>query len=64
MLSERGKQDFQNLISTLEDAAEWMDHLFRSIEAEAEGLSLHIPRGLPASHWWFSLTGCSNTPVC
>ena len=64
MLAETGKQDFQDLISKLEDAAQYMDHVFQSIEAEADGLYLDLPKGLPESHWWFCLTGSSNTPVC
>ena len=64
MLAECGRQDFEALVAVLEHEARWMDHLFRSIEAEADGLSLHVPRGVPVSHWWFRLTGCSNTPVC
>ncbi len=64
MLAECEGEDLKVVLARLDHEARFMDHLFRSIEAETSGLALHVPRGLPASHWWFHLTGCSNTPVC
>jgi hypothetical protein len=41
-----------------------LDDTLRSVEAEAEGLWVPVPKGIPSSHWWFRLTGCSSTTVC
>jgi len=41
-----------------------LDSTLRSVEEEASGLAVHVPKGIPVSHWWFRLSGCSSTTVC
>lgn len=53
-----------NILDELRHEVNRLDYILRSVEAETEGLSLYVPEGLPMSHWWFRLTGCSGTPMC
>jgi len=52
------------LLTNLEREIAALDDTLRSVEDEASGLAVPVPKGIPASHWWFRLTGCSTTTVC
>lgn len=56
--------DWNNFQPQLKDALNHLDATFQSIDAEAQGLQMPIPKGLPKSHWWYFLKGSLNRRTC
>ena len=56
--------EFTDFSARLTYALKYLDSTFHSIDAEAQGLQMPIPKGLPKSHWWYFLRSSFNRRVC